>query len=196
MGRYGVAALAAISIPMLGLPGCTSQGPETAAPGGQPAAGAGAAPASTVASGTAPSQLCAGLTARRAGTVADSSLTELSGLAASRHHPGVLWAHNDSGHAAVLFALGLDGANRGEFPLVGIAETDTEDIALVDGTVYLADIGDNDQRRAENGCPVLHCSKRCRINEIACVSCHEKFAQAQAAKDQFRRYAAVGATDD
>jgi hypothetical protein len=32
-------------------------------------------------------------------------LPELSGMAASRRHPGVLWAHNDSGNDAEVFAV-------------------------------------------------------------------------------------------
>lgn len=137
----------------LGLGACSRAGGGDGgtAGAGQPTAaavsttGAGAAPAGPV----TPPARCAGLTARRAGTVANVGLTELSGLAASQRHPGVLWAHNDSGHRASVFALGLDGAARGEFPLAGITPTDTEDIALADGTVYLGDIGDNDAKRAD-----------------------------------------------
>src|SRR4029079_15941055 len=40
-------------------------------------------------------------------------LTESSGLAVSRRNPGLLWSHNDSGSAAVLFALDTTGATRG-----------------------------------------------------------------------------------
>jgi hypothetical protein len=39
-------------------------------------------------------------------------LPEASGIAISRRYPGVLWSHNDSGHAAMLFALGTNGAIR------------------------------------------------------------------------------------
>ncbi len=108
-----------------------------------------AATAPQSSAGTAPAALCTGLTARKAGAVADPALTELSGMVASRRHPGVLWAHNDSGHDAALFAVGPNGANKGEFPLPSIAEVDTEDIALMDGTIYLGDIGDNDSQRPD-----------------------------------------------
>jgi hypothetical protein len=35
---------------------------------------------------------------------------EASGLALSRRTPGIIWSHNDSGHDAVLYALGSNGA--------------------------------------------------------------------------------------
>lgn len=34
----------------------------------------------------------------REGHIQDVTLDEVSGIVASRRHPGVLWAHNDSGH--------------------------------------------------------------------------------------------------
>jgi hypothetical protein len=40
-------------------------------------------------------------------------IPETSGLAVSRRSPGLLWSHNDSGNAAVLFALDSGGALRG-----------------------------------------------------------------------------------
>lgn len=95
------------------------------------------------------SQLCQGLQARPAGKVGDGQLNELSGLAASQAHPGVLWAHNDSGHKVVLFAVGSDGADLGSFPVPGVEGIDIEDIALANGMVYLADTGDNDQNRSQ-----------------------------------------------
>lgn len=82
-------------------------------------------------------------------------LVEASGLAVSRSHPGVLWAHNDSGDTARVFALGEDGRKLGIFTLDGAGATDWEDMAIgpavddagepIDGAdaLYLADIGDN-----------------------------------------------------
>src|SRR5688500_7126733 len=43
------------------------------------------------------------------GRVQAPNLTEISGVAMSKKNPGVLWVHNDSGHAAELFALAEDG---------------------------------------------------------------------------------------
>jgi len=38
------------------------------------------------------------------------ALPELSGMASSRLHPGIYWAHNDSGHELRLFAIRDTGA--------------------------------------------------------------------------------------
>ena len=77
----------------------------------------------------------------------DPKLRETSGLAASRLTPGVLWAHNDSGNAAVLYALDETGALVAELPLP-VVGLDWEDMAAgpgPDGSPYLwvADTGDN-----------------------------------------------------
>lgn len=83
--------------------------------------------------------------------IQDAELVELSGLAASRAHPGVLWAHNDSGDTARFFAVSDTGKALGRFELPGATAIDWEDIALGPcpaGTcVYLADIGDNALKR-------------------------------------------------
>ena len=44
-----------------------------------------------------------------AGSLLDHELDEVSGLAASRRSPGVLWAVNDGGNTHRLFALSLEG---------------------------------------------------------------------------------------
>lgn len=83
------------------------------------------------------------------GAVQDSALIEISGLAASRANPGVLWAHNDSGDTARVFALGYNGARLGEFAFSGAAAVDWEDMSLGPGPLagqdylYMADIGAN-----------------------------------------------------
>jgi len=83
-------------------------------------------------------------------------LTELSGLAASRLHPGVLWAHNDSGNAFQLFALDANGTVLATFSLTGATPRDLEDVAVGPcapgerrSCVFLADIGDNFERREQ-----------------------------------------------
>jgi hypothetical protein len=85
------------------------------------------------------------------GRITKKSLVELSGLAASRRSPGVLYGHNDSGDAARFFALREGGAVLGQFLLAGVAAIDWEDIALgpcAAGTcVFLGDIGDNKRER-------------------------------------------------
>jgi hypothetical protein len=83
------------------------------------------------------------------GTVAEPRIVELSGLAASRLHPGVLWAHNDSGGAPELYAMGEDGTALGAYPVEGATATDWEDMASGPGPdgegdfLYVGDIGDN-----------------------------------------------------
>lgn len=95
------------------------------------------------------SELCRGLRATSDGRVEHAGLIELSGLVASVRNEGVVWAHNDSGRAPAVFAIGTSGANLGSFLLPGVSAVDIEDIALTDGALHLADIGDNDGERAE-----------------------------------------------
>lgn len=78
-------------------------------------------------------------------------LPESSGLAMSARRPGLLWSHNDSGNAAVLFALDADGAVRSRVR-VPIRTRDWEDISAArcpaGDCLYIADIGDNQRTRA------------------------------------------------
>ena len=89
-----------------------------------------------------------------AGLVAESRVVELSGLAASRQHDGVLWSHNDSGGAPELYAMREDGTALGAYPVEGATATDWEDMASGPGTdgagdfLYVGDIGDNGAVRA------------------------------------------------
>jgi hypothetical protein len=99
--------------------------------------------------------LCAGFGVPEvAGVVAEPDLTEISGLAASRVHPGVLWTHNDSGGEPEVFAMAEDGAALGAYVVDGAGATDWEDIAAGPGPdpdrsyLYAADIGDNDAARS------------------------------------------------
>jgi len=80
--------------------------------------------------------------------VSDDRLSEISGLAASRTQPGLLWVHNDSGDQAAVYGIDLQGRTVAEVRLIGIEAVDCEDIALGPGPdgndcLYLADIGDN-----------------------------------------------------
>lgn len=87
--------------------------------------------------------------------IADSALTEISGIAASRVTPGILWVHNDSGDTARIFALDQQGATRATLTLSGASANDWEDIAIGPGPVaatsyiYAGDIGDNNSVRSE-----------------------------------------------
>ena len=90
---------------------------------------------------------------RELGVVKPKQLSEVSGLVASRKHPGLLWLHND-GDSGLLFAITTSGKLAA---LVGcpVKIDDFEDIAIGPNPktgrddLYLADIGDNDQRRRE-----------------------------------------------
>jgi hypothetical protein len=85
-----------------------------------------------------------------AGPALIPDLRESSGLAVSGRTPGLLWSHNDSGNAAVLFALDTDGRVRGRVR-VPIRTRDWEDISAArcssGACLYLADIGDNQRTR-------------------------------------------------
>ena len=89
------------------------------------------------------------------GTVTREDLDELSGLVASRRHPGVLWTHNDSGARPTLTALRPTGEVIADLELAGAAAIDWEDLALGPGPepgvdyLYVGDIGDNRRRRLE-----------------------------------------------
>jgi hypothetical protein len=83
-------------------------------------------------------------------------LREASGLTRSRTQPGVLWAHNDSGDAPVLYAIDQKGKLMAKVGVTNATATDWEDIssgpcpnALGAGRpcLYIADTGNNNQSR-------------------------------------------------
>lgn len=80
------------------------------------------------------------------GRLTDPALGECSGVVASRAHPGVLWAHNDSGNAAELFAIGADGTTLARYAIAA-DNVDWEDIAIDAAGIYLADVGNNRRDR-------------------------------------------------
>lgn len=88
-----------------------------------------------------------------AGTIGNAALTEISGLAASRRHAGVLYAHNDSGDTPRIFQLGTDGSTKGILTVQGATAVDWEDIAVgpcgTSSCVFVADIGDNGRSRTD-----------------------------------------------
>jgi hypothetical protein len=94
-----------------------------------------------------PPAICGPVTVSRTGTVQAAEAVELSGLAVSVAQPGVLWAHNDSGDRARVFALRRDGALLASVDVGGAQAVDWEDLALARGRLYLADIGDNGAQR-------------------------------------------------
>ncbi|MHB9759636.1 WD40 repeat domain-containing protein [Streptomyces sp. BYX5S] len=79
-------------------------------------------------------------------TIQDPRITESSGLAASRAHPGVYWTHNDSDDGAYLFAVdGRTGKTLATVTMSGVGSPrDVEAVSIgPDGNIYVGDIGDN-----------------------------------------------------
>lgn len=81
------------------------------------------------------------------GDLESELLTEASGLAASGLQKDTFFSINDSGNEPALFAIGADGKDLGNWPLVYPSHHDFEDIASfeMDGEHFLlvADTGDN-----------------------------------------------------
>src|SRR5215213_5021533 len=88
-------------------------------------------------------------------TIKDKSISESSGLVASRTTPGAYWTHNDSGDGPLIYALDTRGDSLGAFRVKGAQARDWEDIAAGPGPqanrsyLYIGDIGDNDAVRPE-----------------------------------------------
>lgn len=82
----------------------------------------------------------------------DARIPETSGAAVSRQHTGITWTHNDSGAEAELFAVDAAGELEGSATLRGADPIDWEDIAVAEcpsgSCLYVADVGDNNSRRA------------------------------------------------
>ena len=98
---------------------------------------------------TAPA-ICGRLRTVVTGRLAAPEATEISGLVASHTQPGVLWAHNDSGDRARIFALRSDGSLIASLDVPGAEATDWEDIAVgPGGYLLLGDIGDNKSVRKD-----------------------------------------------
>lgn len=88
-------------------------------------------------------------------TLRDNSISESSGLVASRTTPGAYWTHNDSGDGPFIYALNSRGTSLGVFRVTGAQARDWEDIAIGPGPergksyLYIGDIGDNEGTRSE-----------------------------------------------
>ncbi|GGX19281.1 hypothetical protein GCM10010297_45960 [Streptomyces malachitofuscus] len=78
--------------------------------------------------------------------IKDPRITESSGLAASRLHPGVYWTHNDSDDGPYLYAVdGATGETVARLTLTGVGTPrDVEAISIGPGNkIFVGDIGDN-----------------------------------------------------
>ncbi|GAA3841349.1 WD40 repeat domain-containing protein [Streptomyces phyllanthi] len=79
-------------------------------------------------------------------TLKDPRITESSGLAASRQHPGIYWTHNDSDDGAYLYAVdSRTGETVATVTMTGVgAPRDVEAVSMGPGNrIYVGDIGDN-----------------------------------------------------
>jgi len=87
-------------------------------------------------------------------SLTDERISESSGIAASSSSDEVVFTHNDSGDRARFFAVdAATCATRATYEVTGATNLDWEDMAAgvaADGTpvLWLADIGDNQARRA------------------------------------------------
>jgi hypothetical protein len=85
----------------------------------------------------------------------EKSISESSGLVASRSTPGAYWTHNDSGDGPFIYSFDTRGDSLGVFRVTGAQARDWEDIAAGPGPqhdrsyLYVGDIGDNDGTRQE-----------------------------------------------
>ncbi len=82
------------------------------------------------------------------GTITDSPLTEISGMAPSLTAKGLWWVHNDSGDKVRLYVINASGKLLGKYDVTGARNRDWEDLASGPGRngspqLYIADIGDN-----------------------------------------------------
>lgn len=83
------------------------------------------------------------------GTLLNSDISEISGIAPSYKNPGKYWVHNDSGDKPRVFLIDSTGYVHATITLAKIENRDWEDIATYkdpasgNSFVYLADIGDN-----------------------------------------------------
>ena len=89
--------------------------------------------------------------ARFMGYLSDTSISESSGMAASRRTKGLFWTHNDSGNPAIIYALWENGTVLGQVRLIQAKNIDWEDMASFTWKdrhfLLIADVGDNSSRR-------------------------------------------------
>jgi hypothetical protein len=90
------------------------------------------------------------IAATKVGQLENPALKECSGMDASTLRDDLLWAINDGGNGAYLYAMGLNGEDRGRVRVRGAKNRDWEavDAFRWKGVSYLliADVGDNKAR--------------------------------------------------
>ncbi len=70
-------------------------------------------------------------------------INEVSGIADSKANAGYLWAHEDGGTKPQLYLINRNGQVVKTVHIKPTTNQDWEDMALSGGSIYLADIGDN-----------------------------------------------------
>ena len=89
--------------------------------------------------------------AKMVGRIESDGLVECSGLEPSMLAGDLLWAINDSGNGPFLYALALDGRDRGRVRVAGATNRDWEglDTFVWQGRpmILIGDVGDNHRRR-------------------------------------------------
>ncbi len=112
-----------------------------------------------------------------AGAATHPPLVEMSGIARSRTYPDVWWVHNDSGDEPRLYAINskaqvvmppwqtkrhfADSPEEGKKPWPGIlllnsTNQDWEDITLLDGRLYVCEVGNNGNAKPDLGFYVVN----------------------------------------
>lgn len=96
-----------------------------------------------------PPERQAGVT-MKTGSIASNLLVECSGIDVSMIREDLLWAINDSGDGPYLYAVGIDGRDRGRIKIAGAVNRDWEDLATFKwqgrAMILVADVGDNRER--------------------------------------------------
>ena len=87
-------------------------------------------------------------------TLKDKSISESSGLAASRLTPGAYWTHNDSGDGPLVYAFDTRGDSLGVFRVAGAQARDWEDMA--------GDLDQNAENRISTSATSVTITKRAR----------------------------------
>ncbi len=83
--------------------------------------------------------------------VSNTQIEEMSGIVMSRRYPDTYWVHNDSGDEARIFAIRQDGSAASpstegiRFP--SARNIDWEDIAADGKSLFIADLGNNNNAR-------------------------------------------------
>ncbi|MCE3295552.1 MAG: hypothetical protein K0R65_1266 [Crocinitomicaceae bacterium] len=109
----------------------------------------------------------------------DPKLGEISGL--DFWNDTVLIAHNDSGNEPILYFLDLKGNLFHQVKITNASNVDWEDLATDGkGTIYIADIGNNSNRRQDLTIYIIKENNILRKSEAKAQSIHISYADQKA----------------